>query len=309
MGVRSKEYSRVLSDYDHAESFLKNSLHLNEEYQKHSFNRAVMDVASVEMNTERVLGKNTLVSTAYRLPQYKTDESRVGLRRKIYQELKNKKRLDNDEKIVMGKGGAMPKTTLRKERQAFYVIGLPASGKSEISTMLSDKYGALILDSDYAKRKFPEFPSDYGATVVHEESSLVVFGGTGKYATEDSLLKYAVEEGCNIVIPKIGDISSKVFDFSESLSRNGYQVHLILVRLDREKAVQRAFKRFSKTRRYVPLSLIFDVYSNDPTITFYDLLHKNEVFESYTMISSDVPFGEQKKVIYSTLKSPSFYEA
>ena len=308
MTIRSKEYSRVLSDYDHAESFLRKSLHLNEEFPEKKFNRAVMDVASVEMNTERVLQKNTLISTAYRWPKYKTDDSRSELRKQILQELKQKKRLDDDEKIILGKGGALPKTPLRRDKQAFYVIGLPASGKSEISSMLSDNYGAIILDSDYAKRKFPEFSADYGATVVHEESSIVVFGGGGKYATEDSLLKYAVEQEYNIVIPKIGDVSSKVFDFSESLNRNGYQVHLVLVRLDREKAVQRAFKRFSKTRRYVPLSLIFDVYSNDPTITFYDLLHRNGVFESYTMLSSDVPFGEHKQIIYSTPNSPKFYE-
>ena len=307
MADRPKEYSRILSDYDHAESFLKNSLHLNEEFTERRFNQAVMDVASVEMNTERVLGKNTLSNTAYRLPNYKTDASRIELRKRILQELKCKKRLDNDEKIVIGKGGALPRTMLKRDKQAFYVIGLPASGKSEISAMLSDNYGAIILDSDYAKRKFPEFSTDYGAAVVHEESSLVVFGGSGKYATEDSLLKYAVEQECNIVIPKIGDVSSKVFDFSKSLNRNGYDVHLVLVRLDREKAVQRAFKRFSKTRRYVPLSLIFDVYSNDPTITFYDLLCRNEIFESYTMISSDVPFGERKKIVYSTTNSPQFY--
>lgn len=307
MSVHSKEYSRVLSDYNHAASFLRNSLHLNEEISEHEFDEAVMAVASVEMGTERVLGENTLNSRAYRLPSYITDDSRVKLRKQIFDELKSKKRLDDDEKITLGKGGAIPKTPLQKNRQAFYVIGLPASGKSEISSILSDNYGAIILDSDYAKRKFPEFKTDYGATVVHEESSIVVFGGSGKYATENSLLKYAVERGCNIVIPKIGDVSSKVFDFSESLSRNGYHVHLILVRLDREKAVQRAFKRFSKTKRYVPLSLIFDVYSNDPTITFYDLLHKNEIFESYTMISSDVPVGKHKQIVYSTTNSPKFY--
>ena len=176
--ARPKEYSRVLSDYDHAESFLRNSLHLNEEFPERKFIRAVMDVASVEMNTERVLEKNTLTSTAYRSPKYKTDDSRFGLRKQILQELKCKIRLDDDEKIVLGKGGALPKTPLRKEKQAFYVIGLPASGKSEISSMLSDNYGAIILDSDYAKRKFPEFSTDYGATVVHEESSIVVFGGS-----------------------------------------------------------------------------------------------------------------------------------
>lgn len=308
MTVRPKEYSRILSDYNHAASFLRNSLHLNEEFSEYEFNRAVMDVASVEMNTERVLSKNTLNSIAYRLPKYQTDDSRLELRRKILQELKSKKRLDDDEKITFGKGGALPKTQLKKDRQAFYIIGLPASGKSEISSILSDNYGAIILDSDYAKRKFPEFSTDYGATVVHEESSIVVFGGSGKYATEDSLLRYAVEHGYNIVIPKIGDVCSKVLDFSKSLSRNGYHVHLVLVRLDREKAVQRAFKRFSKTKRYVPLSLIFDVYSNDPTITFYDLLHRNEIFESYTMISSDVPFGSHKQIVFSTANSPEFYK-
>jgi len=43
------------------------------------------------------------------------------------------------------------------------------------------------------------------------------------------------------------------------------------------------------------------------TITFYDLLHKNEIFSSYTMISSNVPLGEQKKVIYKTDKSPIIF--
>lgn len=302
-----KEYNRVLSDYDNAALFLKNSLHLNDEFDEYRFEKAVMDVASVEMSTERVLGKDTLCSSAYRVPRYKTDESRKDLRKRIFSELKEKKRLNDDEKIELGKGGALPKTGLKQNRQAFYVIGLPASGKSEISALLSDNYGAIILDSDYAKRKFPEFKTDYGATVVHEESSIVVFGGAGKYAVEESLLGFAVKNGYNIVIPKIGDVCSKVFDFSKLLSECGYDVHLILVRLDREKAVHRAFARFAKTRRYVPLSLIFDVYSNDPTITFYDLLRTKQVFKSYTMISADVPKGEQKKVIYSTEDSPQIY--
>lgn len=305
--MAQKAYSRVLSDYEHADNFLRNSLHLNKEFSKQKFNHAVMAVASVEMMTERVIDKNTLISTAYRMPQYKSDESRVELRKRIFYELSHKKRLADDEKITLGKGGALPNTTLQKNKQAFYVIGLPASGKSEIAGLLSDNYGAIILDSDYAKRKFPEYEAECGATIVHEESSIVVFGGKEPYASEDSLLKYAVQNGFNIVIPKIGDVSSKVLAFAQSLERAEYDVHLVLVRLDREIAVRRAFTRFSKTGRYVPLSLIFDVYANDPTITFYDLLYQNNVFSSYTMISSNVPLGERKKIIYSTDKSPKIY--
>ena len=305
--MAQKAYSRVLSDYEHADDFLRKSLHLNNEFSTKQFNDAVVAVASVEMMTERVIGKNTLDSTAYRMPQYKTDESRVALRKRIFDELSQKKRLANDEKITLGKGGALPNTALKKDKQAFYVIGLPASGKSEVAGLLSDNYGAIILDSDYAKRKFPEYQSECGATIVHEESSMVVFGGKEPYASEDSLLKYAVQNDFNIVIPKIGDVSSKVLALAKSLQRAKYEVHLVLVRLDREIAVRRAFTRFSKTGRYVPLSLIFDVYANDPTITFYDLLHKNEIFSSYTMISSNVPLGEQKKVIYKTDKSPIIF--
>ena len=82
---------------------------------------------------------------------------------------------------LMTKKSLLPNTALKKDKQAFYVIGLPASGKSEVAGLLSDNYGAIILDSDYAKRKFPEYQAECGATIVHEESSMVVFGGKEPY--------------------------------------------------------------------------------------------------------------------------------
>ena len=300
MSASKKSYNRVLSTYKNADFFLRNTLHLDEEFSPRKFERAVMDIANVEMHTERVLGYSTLYSPDYRSTKYRTDYDRVKLRRKILSELINKSRLDDDEKIRMGSGGALPKTSLRSERKAFYIIGLPASGKSEIASKISDEYGAMILDSDYAKRKFPEYQQNYGAAVVHEESSLVVFGRQGRYSSENSLLKYAVENGHNIVIPKIGNVGSEVLELASTLERIGYEIHLILIRLDREKAVQRAFRRFTSTKRYVPLSMIFDVYSNEPTITFYDLLYTNKVFSSYTMISSDVPRSSPKQIVYSS---------
>ena len=45
--MAQKAYSRVLSDYEHADDFLRKSLHLNNEFSTKQFNDAVVAVASV----------------------------------------------------------------------------------------------------------------------------------------------------------------------------------------------------------------------------------------------------------------------
>lgn len=302
-----KTYARSLDDNPKADSFLRGALYLDDKYQEEELNQYVRKLVSAEIQKNGVMGKDTLTHIDHRATTCCSDSQRKLLRSKIYKELTTKPRLKNDDNIKMGRGGALPTTPLQHDKKAFYVIGLPASGKSEVSNQLSDQFGAIILDSDYAKRKFPEYKSDYGAIIVHEESSVVVFGGKDNFVTEPSVLQYAIKNNCNIVIPKVGDVYEKVFEFNESLNRLGYEVHLILVRLDRSKATQRAFHRFIKTGRYVSLSMIFDVYGNDPTITFYDLMMKGQnVFKSYTMLSSDVPLGHPKDINYASKFSPFF---
>lgn len=166
-----------------------------------------------------------------------------------------------------------------------------------------------MLDSDLAKRKFPEYKASFGASLVHEESSVVVFGqGNPKFTNEPSLMQFAVKNGANIIIPKIGSTVESI----ESLARvlheeKDYTVHLVLVRLNREKATIRAIQRYAKTKRYVPIALIYDGYENEPTITFYDMMsigNTAQLFESFTMVSSDVRPGEKKPIMFATEKSP-----
>ncbi len=293
-------------DHPHTNRFIKYAL--NFEADEDTLSQYVVAVSSAEMHQRSIVGKDTLNSDAYRIPQYSGNEERKALRKQIYNELISKKRLNKDDDIIFGKGGALPKTEIKKDAEAFFIIGLPASGKSGIATSISDQYGAIILDSDYAKRKFPEFSTtDFGASVVHEESSVVVFGGKGQYAEEPSVLQYAVNERINLVIPKIGDKAPRIATFAKTLKKLGYTLHLVLVRLDREEATKRALVRFMKTKRYVPLSLIFDEYGNNPTITFYDMkqLRKySSIFKSFTMISTDVPIGEPFKTMIRTKSSP-----
>lgn len=300
----SKLYGRPLSDNSHAESFLTNVLHLDDELDRKAFNKYVMQISAAEMQLSRIVGESTLTHRNHRLAGYVEDSSRRNLRRDILQELSSYRRLLNDDEICLGKGGSMPIGTVQSNRQAFLIIGLPASGKSEISNFISDKYGAMILDSDYAKRKFPEYESDFGASILHAESKLVIFGGNGEYARERSLLEFAAGNGYNIVVPKIGDSKKKIETLANGLRKNRYEIHLILVRLDRDEAVRRAFSRYIKTGRYVSLPTVFDVYSNDPTITFYDIQNDNKHFKSFTMISSDVKIGEPKELLISSEYSP-----
>lgn len=299
-------YSRVLYDHPHTNRFIKYTL--NCDADEDTMLKYVVEVTAAEMHQRSIVGKDTLKSDAYRIPTYSENEARKALRKTIYTELITKKRLKKDDSIALGKGGALPKTIIKKTAEAFFIIGLPASGKSGIATRLSDRYGAIILDSDFAKRKFPEFSTtDFGASVVHEESSVVVFGGQGEYVNEPSVLQYAVENQINMVIPKIGDKPERIATFANNLKALGYSVHLVLVRLDREKATRRALDRFIKTRRYVPLSLIFDEYGNNPTITFYDMKQLraySSIFKSFTMISTDVPLGTPHKIMLKTKYSP-----
>lgn len=236
----------------------------------------------------------TLNSPNYREDYVKNDDKRWELRKKIIEDLINLPRLENDDKIKLGKGGALPLTELRSEKQAIIIIGLPASGKSSIASKIADNYGAIILDSDFVKRKLPEYKQHiYGASIVHEESAEITFGFSQNKEKLKSLSDMCLENGHNIIIPKIGQSAANILKLSRSLKENnGYEVHLISVELIKRKATIRALERFKSTKRYVPLSMIFDEYGNDSHLCYYYLRSKyREEFKSLGAISNDVDRG------------------
>lgn len=298
-------FSRMLDTFESAESFLENVIDYKGTTRRDGLISVATQIANIEMNQSSVAHHDTLNATAYRQQPYRDDDKRIKLRQRIYSELISKPHLDDDDKIKLGSGGALPKGSIKSEHQAYIVIGLPASGKSGIAQHISDTYGAIIVDSDYAKRKLPEYKQPYGAFVVHNESSSIVMGNSD---SSESVLMFAITNGYNVVIPKIGDTSNKIYELASSLKAQKYEVHLILVRLDRVQATNRAVHRFVSTKRYVPLAMIFDEYSNNPTITFYDLMHnipeRKRCIKSFTMLSTDVPREKKFEVWYTTQYSP-----
>ncbi|MPN02495.1 hypothetical protein SDC9_149711 [bioreactor metagenome] len=201
-------------------------------------------------------------------------------------ELKELPRIKDDDSIKLGDGGAKPPSGVHAEKKAFYIIGPPASGKSKISNIIADIVGAYILDSDFAKRKLPEYARDGGASLVHEESDQIVFSG------ENNLMSWCVSQAANLVIPKIGHTMKSINDISMGLTEKGYQIYLIAIDLDRLDATKRAYRRFIDSKRYVPLSIIFDQYSNEPLINYFRIKSDPKtVFSGFARISTDVPIG------------------
>ncbi len=298
----SNKTSRPLNNFELVEHFLQNALQYDlEDVDNYDI---VPDIVSTELNIENfdesLISKN---SKSFRLLKFRKDYQRLSLQKNIVLELLKEKRLVSDEEIQLGKGGAFPNTNLEVNLDAYVVIGLPASGKSGISNLIADNYGCMMLDSDYAKRKLPEFSKlAFGASLVHEESDYIIFG-ENKPLKFKSLFDYCIELGSNIVLPKIGSNYESLLELVKLLRKNRYKVHLTLVELDRTKATQRALLRFKETKRYVPLSLIFDTYNNSPTSAFYKLItHNSDLLESFGVISTDVEYGKSPKKIFSNNK-------
>lgn len=296
----AKEFNRPLSELDLAYNFLINVL----EFQKQDAAKFCHRLRDVESLAVLDKWEDTLSSKKNRNPSCKSDENRSELRGKIFEELLTLERLDSDEDIELGVGGAMPQTAVAQDKVAYIMIGPPASGKSTIASKIADATGSFILDCDYAKRKFPEFDSENGSSVLHEESSLVTFGGDGVYSEEANLLEAVTFFEYNIVIPKIGADVDRIRFLRDGLIEEGYSVHLILVRLDRQEACRRAFFRFLETDRYVNLGLIFDVYSNEPILTYYRCMNDHQ-WASVSKVCTAELRDRGPQIIYTNLNNDS----
>lgn len=301
-------YLRKLDNIDLIEHFLEIVIN----YEDSSNDNVLQKIKSGEAELKNYIdSKSTFLSTENRTRKYKNNSDRWKLRKQIVKELLTFERDDDDDNTCLGKGGTLPKCDTLSERKAVIIIGLPASGKSTIANKIADHYGAIILDSDFAKRKIPEYVHNpAGASLVHEESDYLVFGAAINYKPADfkCLFEECIEKNANIVIPKIGHDEKKINDLALALTKLDYEVHLVCVSLDRRLATQRAINRFIKTNRYVPLSLIFDGYGNDCILTFYRLKDKigieNVAIKTFGKLSTNVPQGSNPIILYSDEESP-----
>lgn len=276
-------YVRNLKSKEQVADFLKNIVEVDCSEQE--FQKYVQLVYTYETEFRTAYNKQTLYDKSLRDPQHSEDLQREFLGKVILQDLLTLPVLDNEINISQGIGGSLPSSLKpREERQAYYIIGLPASGKSCIANILSIMYSACVIDIDIAARKFPEYPQIYGSCVTHSEANRIVFG-TGRKGFDNSLFNICINRGWNIVIPKIGNKIEVINNLTTKLLENKYSIHLLLTKIDRKTSVKRSFERFLSTQRYVSLPMIFDWYANDPSLAYYELRNYGKFLSSYEAIS------------------------
>ena len=300
MGKRCRD----ISDNSLARVFVKEILGVS---KKHEIENAVNQIVEAELGIDKVSSLPTVTHENYRNDPYVSSSDRRLLRDTVFEELITLKRLDDADEIELGKGGCLPvSTNAQQGKQLYLIIGLPASGKSSLADLICESTGSVLVDSDYAKRKLPEYHTKVnGASLVHKESQIIIMGDP---SNEEALSVYqwGLSHKMNMVYPCIGNKYKEIIALTQNvIDVFGYDVHLILVNLDRIKATKRAYTRYMETKRYIPLSKIYDEYANDPALTYYIAKEQYcDLFKSFTHFDTDVPRKERYRIICQTDFSP-----
>ena len=204
-----------------------------------------------------------------------TDQINTSARQSLRREIADK---------LYGDGAA------KKEGKVWLVLGVPASGKSTFSDPLVEREGALLIDSDEAKKMLPEFSNGLLAGAVHEESANIA----------ETVFSRAMANNDNMVLPLVGKTMPKLQEKIDKLKEAGYKVNLIYVDLPVEKAIERTKARFRHTERLVPPDYLRKV-GLKPREN-YDKLKVTKEVDSYEAWDSDVARGSHPRLIESTAR-------
>lgn len=229
------------------------------------------------------------VQEAYRHP-VSEDTSRIqtperqALRSQIVQELSNR-----GSAVIDGDGKVTYNGSVDHGHQIDIVIGLPAAGKSSaLADPLSQQNHAIVIDSDEAKLRLPEYDGGYGAGAVHQESKRI----------NAQVLENAYAEGANIVLPIVGGSYDSVVKYINQARKNGYTVNLYLNELPMNKAVGRAMHRFLDTGRFIRPEVLYG-YGDTPTQVYQQIVQEGLV-DDYAWYSNDVPKGHRPRLVQAS---------
>lgn len=207
-----------------------------------------------------------------------TSAEREQLRNEILQD-----RLKSGSFTYLDKDGKeVYNGSVEKGKRLDIVIGLPAAGKStSIVLPLSQYHKSVVVDSDIIKQALPEFNEGWGASLVHEESSML---NSRLFAEELAL-------GNNIVLPIVGSKVSSIEDYLETAKLQNYDVHLHLNELNSSKAMGRMLRRYFSDGRFIPPSVSYK-YGDKPTEIYEEMKNRSDL-SGYSHWNNDVAKGQR----------------
>ncbi len=187
------------------------------------------------------------------------------------------------EQLAFKELGIDPQPVLRN-KELTIVLGPPASGKSTIANELAIANKSAILDSDEIKKALPEYEGGIGAAATHEESSDLA----------KILQSLMIEQGTNIVLPKVGHTASSIRKVISLYKDKGYKVRIVNMDVTPENAFQRMIGRFVSSGRIIPPAYLDRVGSN-PSAT-YRTLKQEGVADGYAEIDNNGGFNDPKEI-------------
>ena len=145
----------------------------------------------------------------------------------------------------------------------------------------------IVLDVDKIKDELPEYKG-YNAYEVHEESSDIM----------KRALEMAKEEKLNVVLDATMKTLSSTEEKIKAFEQAGYNIEMYYMHLPREKAAERAIKRFAGDYnkfdgRYVPLNEILEKMKHNEE-NFDALKHYASKWAFY---NNDVPSKNDKPIL------------
>ena len=182
----------------------------------------------------------------------------------------------------------VPDNPVKFEKKAIIILGPPASGKSSIANPIARKHNAAIIDSDEAKKLFPEFSDGAGANAVHKESKVIA----------EVLQTKAIDQGMNVVIPTVGSKPDVIAALINKFKANGFEVDLVGMDVSYLNARNRMLMRFVDEGRYIPLDYIQSI-GNKP-LEVYNTIKKEGIADGYTQIDNNGKKDQPKPVIEDT---------
>lgn len=178
---------------------------------------------------------------------------------------------------------------VNQKKRADIVIGPPGAGKSSVMVNpLSLEHKSLIIDADMAKAMLPEYDDGKGASLVHEESSVI----------SKVVLRMALEKEYNVVLSIVGSNIEKLRIIRDQLIDLGYELNLHLLELEPEIAAQRAIDRFNIDGRFIDPEYIVNKIGWSPSNNYEKLIEEGG-FNSYEKFSNNVPKGQNPRFISS----------
>lgn len=160
---------------------------------------------------------------------------------------KDYKGIDNVINAIYGTGSKS------KDRIAVIITGLPASGKSRLSSQYKQKINGTIVDTDFYREVIPEYNNGIGAAAVHTEAKVIF----------NRIFEKSLTNGDNIILPTLGRNLEPLNKLLNSAKKANYQTVVIRLDADLNVAKLRNFKRTFETGRLVEEDILTQQVDNN----------------------------------------------